>query len=65
MLGIVNYLHKKMAEEAHAACEGYSLNCVEAEMIWELSKYDAATAKTNKKNFRLQMDNTKGNRRCI
>ena len=61
MLGIVNYLYKKMAEEAQAACEGYSLDYVEAERIWELSKYDSATAKTNKKNFRLQMENTKGN----
>ena len=51
MLGIVNYLYKKMVEEAQAACESYSLDCVEAERIWELSKYDAATAKTNKKNI--------------
>ena len=33
MLGIVNYLHKKMVEEAQAACEGYSLDYVEVEMI--------------------------------
>ena len=38
MLGIVNYLYKKMVEEAQAACEGYSLDYVEAERIWELSK---------------------------
>ena len=31
MLGIVNYLNKKMAEEAKAACEGYSLDYVEAD----------------------------------
>ena len=48
MLGIVNYLYKNMVEEAQAACEGYSLDYVEAERIWELSKYDAATEKTNK-----------------
>ena len=51
MLGIVNYLYKKMVEEAQAACEGYSLDYVEAERIWWLSKYDAATSKTNKKTF--------------
>ena len=51
MLGIVNYLYKKMVEEAQAACEGCSLDYVEAERIWELSKYDAATAKTNRKTF--------------
>ena len=50
MLGIVNYLYKNMVEEARADCEGYSLDYVEAERIWELSKYDAATAKTNKKS---------------
>ena len=61
MIGIVNYLYKKMAEEAQAACEGYFLDYVEAERIWELSKHDAATEKTNKKHFRLQMDNTKVN----
>ena len=38
MLGIVNYLYKNMVEEAQAACEGYSLDYVEAERIWELSK---------------------------
>ena len=27
------------------------MDYVEAERIWELSKYDAATAKTNKKTF--------------
>ena len=48
MLGIVNYLYKNMVEEAQAACEGYSLDYVKAKRIWELSKYDAATAKTNK-----------------
>ena len=63
MLCIVNYLYQNMVEEAQADCEGYSLDYVEAERIWELSKYDAATAKTNKKHFRLQMDNTKGNRK--
>ena len=51
MLGIVNYLYKKMAEEAQAACEGYSVDYVEAERIRELSKYDAATAETNKNKF--------------
>ena len=61
MLGIANYLYKKMVEEAQAACGGYSLDYVDAERIWELLKYDAATEKTNKKHFRLQMDNTKGN----
>ena len=45
-LGIVNYLYKKMVAEAQAACEGYSLDYAEAERIWELSKYDAETAKT-------------------
>ena len=65
ILGIVNYLYKTMVEEAQAACEGYSLDYVEAERIWDLSKYDAATAKTNKKHFRLQMDNTKVNCRGI
>ena len=40
-----------MVEEEQAACESYSLDYVEAERIWELSKYDAATAKTNKKTF--------------
>ena len=54
-------MYKKMVEEAQAACEGLILDYVEAERIWELSEYDAATAKTNKKHFRLQMDNTKGN----
>ena len=54
MFGIVNYLYKKMVEEAQAACEGYSLDYVEAERIWELSKYDAATAKTNKKTFQAK-----------
>ena len=38
MLGIVNYLYKNMVEEAQAGCEGYSLDYVEAERIWELSK---------------------------
>ena len=51
MLGIVNYLYKKMVEEAQASCGGYYLDYVETERIWELSKYDAATAKTNKKIF--------------
>ena len=50
-----------MVEEAQAACEGYSLDFAETERIWELSKYNAATAKTFKKHFRLQMDNTKEN----
>ena len=49
MLGIANYLYKNMAEEAQAACEGYSLDYVELERIWELSKYNVATTKTNKK----------------
>ena len=30
MLGIVNYLYKNIVEEAQAAREGYSLDCVEA-----------------------------------
>ena len=51
MLGIVNYLYKKTVEESQASCKGYYLDYVEAERIWELSKYDAATAKTNKKNI--------------
>ena len=51
MLGIVNYLYKKMVEEAQADCEGYSLDYFEAERIRALSKYNAATAKTNKKTF--------------
>ena len=51
MLGIVNYFYKSMVEEAQEDCEGCSLDYVEAERIWELSKYDAATAKTNKKTF--------------
>ena len=33
MLEIVNYLYRKRVEEAQAACEGYSLDYVEAEMI--------------------------------
>ena len=33
MLGIVNYLYRKMVEEAQAACEGYSLDYVKAERI--------------------------------
>ena len=53
MLGIVNYLYKNMAEEAQAACEGYYLDYVGAGRIRELSKYNASTAKTNKKHFRL------------
>ena len=61
MLGIVNYLYNKKVEESQVDCEGYSLDYVEVERIWELSKYYAATAKTNKKHFRLQMDNMKGN----
>ena len=36
MLGIVNYLYKKMVEESQAACEVYSLDYVEAERIGEL-----------------------------
>ena len=51
MLGIVNYLYKKMVDEAQAVCEGYSLDYVEAELICELSNYEAETAKTNKKTF--------------
>ena len=35
MLGIVNYLYKKMVKEAQAACEVYYLKYVEAERIWE------------------------------
>ena len=65
MFGIVNYLYKKMVEEEQDSCEGCSLDYVEAERICELSKYDAATANTNKKHFRLQMDNMKGNLRGI
>ena len=38
MLGIAHYLYKNMVEEAQAACEGYSLDYVEAERIWDLSK---------------------------
>ena len=38
MLGIVNYLYKNMVEEAQAACEGYSVDYVDAERIRELSK---------------------------
>ena len=34
---------------ARWACEGYSLDYVKVEMIWDLSKYDAATENTNKK----------------
>ena len=64
-LWIVNYLYKKMVEEEQAACEGYSLDYVEAERIRELSKYDAATAKTNNKTFQAKMHNTKGNLRGI
>ena len=52
MLCIVNYLYKKMAEEAQAACEGYSVDYVETERIRELSKYDAASAETNKNTFK-------------
>ena len=48
ILGIANYLYKKMVEEAQAACEGYYLDYVEAGRIWELSKYDVATAHTTK-----------------
>ena len=33
MLGIFNYLYTKMVEEAKAACEGYSLDYVEAERM--------------------------------
>ena len=54
MLEIVNYLYKNIAEEAQAACEVYSLDYVKAEGIWELSKYNAATAKTNKKKFQAE-----------
>ena len=61
MIGIVSYLYKNMVEEARESCESYSLDYVKAERIWDLSKYDAATSKTNKKHFRLQMENTKGN----
>ena len=51
ILGVVNYLYKKMAEEAQAACEGYSIEYLEAEREWERAKYDAAEAKTNKNTF--------------
>ena len=37
-----------MVEGSQAVCEGYSLDYVKAERIWELSKYNAATSKTNK-----------------
>ena len=50
MLGIVNYLYKKKVDEAQAACEGYSMDYVKAETVWDLSKYNAATAKTTKNN---------------
>ena len=40
-----------MAEGAQAACGGYSLDYFKAERIWELSKYNAATANTNKNTF--------------
>ena len=50
MLRIVNYLHQNMVEEAQANCEVYSFDYVDAERIWELSKYDAATSKNNKTN---------------
>ena len=51
MLGIVNYLYKKIVDEAQAACEGYYLDYVGVERIWELSKYYAVTEKTNKNTF--------------
>ena len=35
MFWIVNYLYKNMVEESQAACEGYSLDYVETERIWE------------------------------
>ena len=50
MLGIVNYLYKNIVEETQASCEGYSFGYVQAERIWGLSKYYAATESTNKKN---------------
>ena len=65
MLGVFNYLYKKMVEEAQTACGGYSLDYVLAERIWELSKYNAAIAETYNKKFRLQMDNALGNCRGI
>ena len=40
-----------MVEEAQSACEGYSVDYVEAERRWELSNYSLATAKTNKNIF--------------
>ena len=51
ILGVVNYLYKNMVEEAQAACEGYSIEYLEAEREWERAKYDAAEAKTNKNTF--------------
>ena len=51
MIGIFNYLYKNMMGEAQAACEDFSLDYVEAESIWELSNYDATTAKTNQKQI--------------
>ena len=44
-------MYKKIIKEAQAACEIYSLEYVEAEIIWELSKYNAATSKTLKHTF--------------
>ena len=51
ILGVVNYLYKKMVEEAQADCEGYSIEYLEAKREWERAKYDAAEAKTNKNTF--------------
>ena len=51
MIGIVKYLYRNMVKEAKAACEGYYLDYVKAERIWELSKYNAATVKPGKKTF--------------
>ena len=51
ILGIANYLYKKMVEEAQADCEGYYLDYVGVERIWELSTYYAVTEKTNKNTF--------------
>ena len=45
MLGIVDYLHKNIAEEAQAAREGHSSDYVEVERIRELSKYDGGNSK--------------------
>ena len=61
MLGIVNYLYKKMVEEAQAAFEGYSMDYVEAEGYGNYQSTTRQQKIQTKKHFRLQMNNTKGN----